>query len=475
MSVDKILDAATAAFRQKFHDLCDQLSISGDIGLSPRHMSRLTTVLLGAAASAGQAGLKEYLAQHDRQVSSLPAGGKRFRFKNRMNKTFLTLFGEVTVKRCIYGTDQKGDRYLAPLDRALGLEPDDYATLETRDVILYAAAHNTPQEVEWLMRKMGMCQPSRTAIQNIIAKDGAAIEQHRETLREATLQKQHLPTEATILVKSMDGTNVRLREPGAKKGRKAERPRDVATNDQPVSAFRNATVGALSWYTTNDHMQAERLGSTYLARMPQENATTFKREFEATSSRLLQSREPDQALEKIFLADGARSIWKYVESTALYSDYHCLLDFYHATEHLSKAAEAIHGKSTSIANHYFSKYRQRLKTDPSAPVAIIRSLEGYAKRLKLSKARAEALRAEITFFKNNKRFMKYAEFTAKGWPIGSGPVEAAGKTIVKQRMCRSGMRWSRDKGQHILSLRAYVKSQTWDETWNAYVDLKMAG
>ncbi len=45
----------------------------------------------------------------------------------------------------------------------------------------------------------------------------------------------------------------------------------------------------------------------------------------------------------------------------------------------------------------------------------------------------------------------------RGLPVGSGPAEAACKTIVKQRMCRSGMRWSRTGGQPILSIRAIVK------------------
>lgn len=474
MSAQKILDAAIAAYRQKFQDICSREGISDDLTLDPQHMSRLTTVLLGAAANAGQAGIKEYLAQHDQQVSSLCYEGKVFRFKNRMDKSFLTMFGEVEVKRCIYGSDQKGDRYRAPLDEALGIGPDEYATLDTREVILYAAAHNTPEEVQRLMRKMGLCHPSRTAIQNIIIKDGKAMEQNREDLRAATLQQQHVPSEATVLVKSMDGTNIRLREPGEKKGRKTERP-SIQLDDKPVSAFRNACVGSISFYKTNEESQPSRIASTYLARMPQDNATTFKMDFEATSSKLLEDLGPDHALDKIFLADGARSIWKYVENTPQYSDYHCLLDFYHATEHLSKAAEAIHGKSTTIAMHYFMKYRERLKTDPTAPAAIIRSMEGYKKRCKLPKARREALEAEITFFKNNKKFMRYAEFIAKGWPIGSGPVEAAGKTIVKQRMCRSGMRWSRDKGQHILTLRSYVKSDTWEVMWQAYTDLKMAG
>ena len=63
--------------------------------------------------------------------------------------------------------------------------------------------------------------------------------------------------------------------------------------------------------------------------------------------------------------------------------------------------------------------------------------------------------------------MGYKRFRDKGWPIGSGPVEGACKNIVKQRMCRSGMRWSIPGGQTILTLRAIVKSQRWQTFWTA--------
>ncbi len=64
--------------------------------------------------------------------------------------------------------------------------------------------------------------------------------------------------------------------------------------------------------------------------------------------------------------------------------------------------------------------------------------------------------------------MTYAAFRERGLPIGSGPVEAACKTLVKTRLCRSGMRWSRKGGQRILDLRTYVKSHRWDAFWNEY-------
>jgi len=51
--------------------------------------------------------------------------------------------------------------------------------------------------------------------------------------------------------------------------------------------------------------------------------------------------------------------------------------------------------------------------------------------------------------------------------IGSDVIEAAGKTLVKQRLCGSRMRW-KDKGtKMILSFRALVQSK---EKWRPFWD-----
>ena len=69
-------------------------------------------------------------------------------------------------------------------------------------------------------------------------------------------------------------------------------------------------------------------------------------------------------------------------------------------------------------------------------------------------------------FHNNAARMTYADFRARGLPSGSGPVEAAGKTLIKTRLGRSGKRWSRTGGQHLLNLRTLIKSDSWQPHLN---------
>jgi len=63
--------------------------------------------------------------------------------------------------------------------------------------------------------------------------------------------------------------------------------------------------------------------------------------------------------------------------------------------------------------------------------------------------------------------MNYADHVAHDLPIGSGVTEAACKTLVKQRLCCSGMRWKPQGAKVILSLRALIQSKgRWLQFWH---------
>ena len=475
MTYKNILNAATDAFKQKMNEFCENGGRETCETLGPETFEELSRALMNAFRAGGQAGLKTYLESHDTRESSVTSKGTKYRYKNSIGKTFLTMMGEVAVNRSIYANDLIGGGYHVPLDAALGLT-DDYATLETREMILFAASVTTPSDVEVLLRKTGLCHPSTTAIQNMINKDGKRIEENRQVLSQDVLASTSIPENAAVMVASLDGANLLLREPGKKKGRKTQRPvgTGAAADDEKNTSFRNAMVGAFSFYEHDEDGKPRRIASSYIARTPEERAPVFKEEFERTVTHYQSQLPDDENVAKIFLCDGHRAIWNYAYHCPVLKDHLFLVDFYHTTEHLSRAAEAIFGKSSEYVKRWYLKWRDALKTDVTAPESIIRSIKGYLERSKLPKSRTDEVKKELTFFRRNKKLMHYSECISKGYPIGSGPVEAAAKTIVKQRMCRSGMRWGRPGAQYILTLRAQVKSGTWDAFWKNYVALRVA-
>jgi hypothetical protein len=227
-------------------------------------------------------------------------------------------------------------------------------------------------------------------------------------------------------------------------------------------------VGSVTFYgvVPEGRQTPQRLASRYTSHMPEDHAVTFKTKFEAELADAERKVPPDAV--KVLLCDGARAIWNYAEHNQRYDDYEKLIDYCHTLEHLSLAAEALFGKGSNDANAWYDKYRKKLLEEDLGARSVLHSMDYYEQAGALSKSRREALAAQRTFFRRNQARMTYADFRRRGLPIGSGPVEAACKTLVKTRLCRSGMRWSRKGGQRILDLRTYVKSNRWDAFWNEY-------
>lgn len=270
---------------------------------------------------------------------------------------------------------------------------------------------------------------------------------------------------------SLDGTNVLLREPGVRRGRPQERPRGEPQEPKDAT-YKNAMVGTISFYgaVPAGAEGTERLRSLYTARMPEQGAVTFKRDFERQLA--IVERQLDPHVHKVLLCDGHRVLWNYADHQERFDDYEKLVDFYHTDEHLSHAAEALFGKQSAAAQRWYAKYRRVLLEQDDGVSALRRSLAYYGRTRRLAADRRQALATERTFFRRNHHRMTYASFRRRGLPIGSGPVEAACKSIVRTRLCRSGMRWPREGGQRILTFRCYAKSALWNEFWETYKQLR---
>lgn len=65
----------------------------------------------------------------------------------------------------------------------------------------------------------------------------------------------------------------------------------------------------------------------------------------------------------------------------------------------------------------------------------------------------EALGA-LQYLEKRLNNMDYPSFKARGYPIGSGQVEGMNKSVIGNRLKRSGMQWSREGAATMASLRA---------------------
>jgi len=373
----------------------------------------------------------------------------------------VTPFGKMPLGRRMY-QNAKDTKTHFPLDAAWNMAGESM-TLEVREALAYACALTTPEEAHALLAKCAGFRPHPTQIKRCVERIGDKVDAHRAGLEAAVRAPERAPDGTRAVVASLDGANVLLNEAGPKRGRPNERPKGSGRTVSPT-CYKNAMVGAVSFYGAVPEGQEapERLASRYLAHMPEDGAATFKGRFEAEVD-AAQAQAPDAV--RVVLGDGARGIWTYIERTPLYDGYERLVDYWHTVEHLSRAAEALFGKGTYDAARWFRRYKGKLLEETDGARRVLTSMAYYARTRRLSKSDRAALAQERTFFRRNRDKMHYAEFRRRGLPIGSGPVEAACKSIVNARLCRSGMRWSRPGGQRILDLRAHVKSGRWESFW----------
>ena len=220
--------------------------------------------------------------------------------------------------------------------------------------------------------------------------------------------------------------------------------------------YRIAMCGTISLYDD----EGERLHTIYCAEAPEYGKQTFINRFTGEIQKI-KERYPGAVY--VGVADGAADNWTFLEPFTSVQ----VLDFYHVSESVADAAEALYpGKKATQQRHAWLKQRLHdLKHKEGAPQKLRKELDRASPGNNRTASLEKLIKAR-TYFKNHCHQMVYPEARARNLPIGSGVTEAACKSLVKQRMCRSGMRWKEQGASMLLTLRALVcTSGQWNSFW----------
>ena len=157
------------------------------------------------------------------------------------------------------------------------------------------------------------------------------------------------------------------------------------------------------------------------------------------------------ARNRSVVADGALWIWDVAEDVC--PDGRQVVDWYHAVEHLHRAASALYPneKDTHKRQRWFKTYKDLLymgRIEKIISVLHKRDVSQFA-----------------TYFERHKRRMQYLEFREEKLPIGSGTVESGVKQF-KQRLSGTGMRWHLDNVNRMLVIRAAVLGLEFHSLWH---------
>ena len=227
------------------------------------------------------------------------------------------------------------------------------------------------------------------------------------------------------------------------------------------SNWREAMCGTFSLYDKN----GDRMQTIYIANAPEYGKKSFKKRFD---KEVVAIKKKFPKAKIIGVADGAKENWsilqKYTASNTL--------DYYHATEYLSKASRGIYPRSKDKRKVWFEKACHTLKNVQGGATSLLEEIKRL-KNKKLSVGIKDGVEATISYFTNNLKRMNYKESMDKNLPIGSGVTESACKIIVKQRVCVSGANWSEYGAKKFLPVRAICLSDSrWNQAWNKFMKNK---
>ena len=156
------------------------------------------------------------------------------------------------------------------------------------------------------------------------------------------------------------------------------------------------------------------------------------------------------ARQRSVVADGALWIWDVAEDIC--PDGQQVVDWYHATEHLYKAAITLYPHDSDLPKRqrWVKKYKDHLYMGRIEKIISVLHKRGVSHL--------------ATYFERHKRRMQYLTFREAGLPIGSGTVESGVKQF-KQRLTGTGMRWHLDNANRMIVLRSAILGHDFDELW----------
>jgi hypothetical protein len=386
------------------------------------------------------------------------------RLENLHSLRYVSIFGELEITRTVYGTRETQKIEAVPLDAQLGLPAGDFSYV-LEDWLQRMCIHDAYREsVRGLADLLGLSVSVRSAeaMNQTLAEHAEAFRSHQAPPDPSA--------EGQLLVVTADGKGVVMRRedqpeqaaspPPGKKGTKRMAyvgavysiDRFVRTADDVLDELQRKRRAVDRPVPQQKHVWAE------MTHILEGEACDGRVTLFGQMSEELAARNPSQRKPVVCVMDGERALWEVKESWV--PDAVGVLDLFHATERLWAAAHVFHPRESREARWFVD---QRLRMLLEGQVGyVIGGLRQMLTKRRLSAADRKTLSAAVGYYENNRQHMKYDEYLAAGYPIGSGVAEGTCRHLVKDRMERTGMRWRRTSAQAMLHLRAIYLNGDWD-------------
>jgi hypothetical protein len=392
------------------------------------------------------------------------------------SRPYLSIFGEIPITRACYG---QGRVEAAPLDARLDLPRRQYSYLFQQWLGAFVIDDAHAEAIKKLQTILGL---------GLSVK--ASEDLNREQASDVEPFQNHLATpdpteEGPILVVTADCKGVPLVKSALGPESSPAAPLPTAANPrrgkgQKANKKRMAAVGAVytikPFVRTPDEVIDEVMRKKAAERRPQPTHKRVRADLLVGKVALFLwladeviRRNPQGSKPLVFLSDGERALHDR-QGEFLPEDTICILDLFHVMERLWKAAWCFFDEATQKREaHQWVEKHLRMLLEGKVRY-VISGLNQMKTKRGLKGTRRKTIEEVTGYFHRNRDRMKYDEYLAKGYPIGSGVVEGACRHLVKDRLERTGMRWRPEGAQAMLDLRATYLNEEWESYWTYHVE-----
>jgi hypothetical protein len=389
-------------------------------------------------------------------------GAQLYSHRRLSTRTVTTIFGPVQVERM--GYSRPGAASIYPLDQTLALPARSFSYELQRRLVKAAVLNPFHESVATIAELTGVAVPKRS-LEEIVreaAQDFDAFYQ----------QRMPEPNTGPILVAAVDCKGIPMVKP---EGAEPAAPR--LTKGQKTNRKRMATVATVftrqPWLRTPEQVieslfrTRSKEGSALLPTPPRpENKRVWASLTKGKTAVIdevaeeMQRRDPAAIKTRLALTDGERALQILVDRKLGVT---LILDLMHVLDKLWKAAYVFHREGSLEAELWVLDRTLRILSGDVSQV--VKGLRQSVTKRALSGPKRSTLLGVAAYLYRNRDRMRYGQYLANGWPIASGPVEGACKNLIKDRMERSGMRWTETMAEAVVKLRAIYLSGDFDRYW----------
>jgi hypothetical protein len=402
------------------------------------------------------------------------AAGIRHGEKRHHDCTLHTVFGAVRIARTAYAAT--GQVSIHPLDEQLQLPARSFSYPLQERLVRHAVQGPFDEAVAHVKRDTGVRLSKRSAEQ--VAQEAAVdflafYRQHQvaDAVHTGPIVVTGIDCKGVPMIKPEETLRKVRRGKGDKKQKK--RMATVATVRTQQVRVRTPEEVVASLFRTTPRQKRPRQQKGQPPSVEHKrvwaNLLQSKDEVIAEVAQEVKRVDPGGVKTHVALCDGERALQKRILPALqeVVPAVLLILDLLHALEKLWQVAHCLYPEGSEEATAWVKK--QTLRVLQGKVSQVIKGMRQSATKRGLSGARRETVERVAKYLRRNRKYMKYDEYLRAGLPIASGCVEGACKNLIKDRMERSGMRWSLGGAEAMIQLRSLYLSGDLDDYWDFHL------